>query len=146
MTVAPVPEGYATLTPYLVVPDPLALFAFLTAALGASEVRRTSLPDGTVFNIEARIGGSMVMLVQGRPGHLARSAALYVYVPDVDAAYAQAVATGGVSTMAPQDQFYGDRGAGFRDPAGNDWWLATRIENLSSEELARRAAARLSAR
>ena len=141
MPVAPVPPGYATVTPYLVVADPRGLFAFHVDALGATEIRRTSLPDGSVFNIEARIGGSTVMFVQGRPGHEIRTAAFYVYVPDVDAAYARALAAGGVSTMPPADQFYGDRAAGFRDPAGNDWWLASRIETLSTEEISRRAAA-----
>jgi PhnB protein len=141
MKVTPVPAGYATVTPYLVVPDALALFTFLTNAIDATEVRRTSLPNGSVLNIEMRIGSSMIMLVQGRPEHEVRKTAFYVYVPNVDEAHARAVAAGGVSTMEPADQFYGDRGAGFRDPAGNDWWLASRIEDLSSEELARRVAA-----
>jgi PhnB protein len=141
MKVTPVPAGYATVTPYLVVPDALALFTFLTNAIGATEVRRTSLPNGSVLNIEMRIGSSMIMLVQGRPEHEVRKTAFYVYVPNVDEAHARGVAAGGVSTMEPADQFYGDRGAGFRDPAGNDWWLASRIEDLSSEELARRVAA-----
>ena len=93
------------------------------------------------MNIEARIGDAMLMIVQGRPGHERRTAAFYVYVADVDAAYARAIAAGGSSTMEPADQFYGDRGAGFKDPFGNDWWLATRLEDLSTEELARRVAA-----
>ena len=138
---APVPSGYGTITPYLVVPDALALFDFLVDAVGAAEVRRTSLPDGAVFNIELRVGSSMLILVQGRPDHELRPTAFYVYVSDVDSAYAQALAAGGVSLMEPADQFYGDRGAGFRDTAGNNWWLATRKEDLSSEDLARRIAA-----
>jgi PhnB protein len=141
MTTTPIPSGYATLTPYLVVPDAVALFAFLVRAMTATEVRRTSRPDGSVLNIEVRIGSSMMMLVQGRPEHDVRTTASYVYVPNVDEAYAQAISAGGASTMSPQDQFYGDRGAGFRDPVGNDWWLATRIEDLSDEDLARRVVA-----
>jgi PhnB protein len=113
MKVTPVPAGYATVTPYLVVPDALALFAFLTNAIGATEVRRTSLPNGSVLNIEMRIGSSMIMLVQGRPEHEVRKTAFYVYVPNVDEAHARGVAAGGVSTMEPADQFYGDRGRGF---------------------------------
>jgi len=137
----PIPDGYGTITPYLVVNDALGLFAFLQRAMEAVEVRRTSLPDSSVFNIEMKIGTSMVMLVQGRPDHKVRTTAFYVYVPDVDLAYAQALSAGGVSIMEPADQFYGDRGAGFRDTAGNDWWLASRFEDLSSAELAERVAA-----
>ena len=82
----------------------------------------------------------MIILVQGRPNHEVRPTAFYVYVPDAASAYRQALAAGGTSTMEPADQFYGDRGAGFRDPAGNDWWLATRLEDLLSEDLAARIA------
>jgi PhnB protein len=82
----------------------------------------------------------MIILVQGRPDQQVNPTGFYVYVSDVVAIYQQALAAGGVSTMEPADQFYGDRGAGFRDPAGNDWWLATRIEDLSSDDLARRIA------
>src|SRR6195952_5407277 len=109
MSVAPVPAGYHTITPYLVMPDAPATFAFLAAAFGAVEVRRTPTPDGGVLNIEARVGDSMVMVVQGRPGHEARPASLYLYVPDVDAAFARAVAAGGAPLLAPADMFYGDR-------------------------------------
>jgi uncharacterized glyoxalase superfamily protein PhnB len=142
MSVSAVPAGYHTVTPYLVVPDTPAAFAFLAAAFGAAEVRRTPTPDGGVLNIEARVGDSMVMLVQGRPGHAARPASLYLYVPDVDAAYARAVAAGSVPLLAPADMFYGDRSAGVADPAGNDWWITARREDLGTHELGARAAAR----
>lgn len=142
MSIDPVPPGYHTVTPYLVVSDAAAAFAFLKAAFGAVEVRRTPTPDGGVLNVEARVGNSMVMVVQGRPGHEARPASLYLYVPDVDAAYARAVAAGGASLLAPTDMFYGDRSAGVADTAGNHWWVNARREILSTDELAARTAAR----
>ena len=142
MSVAPVPAGYHTITPYLVVPDAPAAFAFLAAAFGAVEVRRTPTPDGGALNVEARVGDSMVMVVQARAGHEARPASLYLYVPDVDAAYARAVAAGGVPLLAPADMFYGDRSAGVADAAGNHWWINARRENLGTDELRARVAAR----
>jgi uncharacterized glyoxalase superfamily protein PhnB len=140
MTIPPIPDGYSTITPYLVVANAVSLFQFLARAFGATEIRRSPMPDGSVLNIEARIGSSMVMIVQGRQAHDIRPFALYMYVPDVDAAYRQALDAGGRSIMEPADQFYGDRGAGIEDPAGNNWWLATRIESLTTEELGRRIA------
>jgi len=118
MTVEPIPTGYTTVTPYLVVADPLALFAFLQNAFAAIEIRRSPLPDGGAFNIETRIGNAMVMLVLARPDHDLRPTALYLYVPDVDGVYEKAIQAGGISLSQPEDQFYGDRCAGIQDPAG----------------------------
>jgi PhnB protein len=140
MPVSPVPSGYHTVTPYLIVPGATALFAYLAEAFGVDEVRRTAAPGGGVLNIEARIGDSMVMLVEARSAHDARPASLYLYVPDVDVVHARAVAAGGVSLMEPEDMFYGERSAGVADPAGNHWWISARTEDLSSDELAARAA------
>jgi uncharacterized glyoxalase superfamily protein PhnB len=66
----------------------------------------------------------------------------YLYVPDTDAAYAAAMAAGGLSTLEPADQFYGDRNAGVQDPWGNNWWIATHIEDVSPEEVQKRMAGR----
>ncbi|MEO6878703.1 MAG: VOC family protein [Gemmatimonadaceae bacterium] len=137
----PVPSGYHTVSPYLIVPDAPGLFAFLSAAFAAREMRRTQTPDGEVLNIEACVGDSMIMVVQARAAHDARPASLYLYVPDVDAVHARAVAAGAVSLMEPADMFYGDRSAGVVDASGNHWWINTRLEALTSAELTSRVAA-----
>lgn len=141
--VSPVPAGYHTVTPYLIVADAQGLFAFLTDGFGAQEIRRTPTLDGGVLNIEAQIGDSMVMLVQARTAHEARPASLYLYVPDVDATHARAIAAGGVTLMDPADMFYGDRSAGVADRASNHWWINARREALTTAELASRVAARV---
>lgn len=138
MSTNPIPEGYSTITPYLVVADALAAFEFLVRAFDATEIRRSPLPDGTVFNMEARIGNSMVMVVQRRPDHDMRPMALYLYVPVVDLVYEKALAAGARSLLVPADQFYRDRCAGVQDPAGNTWWIASRIEDLTSAEVGER--------
>lgn len=140
-TVKPVPDGYHTLTPYLTVQDAGALLAFLTQAFDAVETLRMSGPDGAVRHAEARIGDSIVMIGQAREQWTPRPGTIYVYVPDVDATYARALAAGAVSLREPATQDYGDRSGGVQDPQGNQWWLATHVEDVSPEELERRSAA-----
>ena len=139
MTVKPVPEGYHTLTPYLVVDDVERVIDFLKAAFDAVEKERIAGKDGRVGHAELLIGDSHVMLGGAQPQWPARSCMIYVYVPDTDATYARALAAGGTSVQEPADMFYGDRNAGVNDPAGNSWWIATHQEDLAPEELARRA-------
>jgi len=135
MAVKPIPEGYHTVTPYLIVDNAAAVIAFLEKAFGA-EVRSLSRsPDGLIMNAEVRIGTSMVMLADARDGIKKQTVSLYVYVEDVDTAYARAVAAGGSSTMEPADMFYGDRHGGVQDPSGNNWWIATHIEDVSDVEI-----------
>jgi PhnB protein len=129
--VKPIPDGYHTVTPYLLVNDAARLIEFLKDGLGAEEIGRMPGPDGAIAHAEVRIGNSVVMMGQpgeGNPG--ATTSALYLYFEDVDAVYKRAVAAGGVSTEEPADQFYGDRRAGVRDPCGNTWWLATHIKDV----------------
>jgi uncharacterized glyoxalase superfamily protein PhnB len=137
-----IPDGYTAVTPYLIVADTLNLLDYLSKALGAKEVRRTPAPSGPPFNIEVRIGDAMIMLVQARARHPKRPADLYHYVNDVDQVYKQAITAGGTSLMEPEDVFYGERQAGIEDPAGNRWWISARTEELTTEELAERAAQR----
>lgn len=137
-----VPKGYHTVTPYLVVPNGLAFLAFVEKAFGAVEKSRTLRPDGTIANAELLIGDSMLMAAQAREPWPAMPAGFYLYVPDTDATYQAALAAGAVSTMAPADQFYGDRNAGVQDPWGNNWWIATHIEDVDEAEVQRRMAAR----
>ena len=136
-----IPEGYHTITPYLVVENPGRLIDFLTRAFGARETERIAQPDGSIMHAEVRIGDSAVMMGGAGSQHPAKLAGLYLYVEDVDAAYAKALQAGATSITAPADQFYGDRSAGVTDPAGNTWWIATHIEDVPREQLASRAEA-----
>ncbi len=141
MAVNPIPDGYHTITPYLVVQGVPKLIDFLKEAFGGVEKECMTLPDGTVIHAEVRIGDSLVMMGEARGQFKPMPGSLYLYVPDTDAAYKRALQAGGMTTMEPADQFYGDRNAGVMDPAGNLWWIATRQEDVPPDELERRAAA-----
>ena len=135
-----VPEGYHTVTPYLRVSDPRLVLAFAGRAFGARVTEQLTAPDGSVMHAEMRVGDSLVMLGGAPDGSPPFPAMLYLYLPDVDDAYRRALDAGGTSLREPEDQFYGDRVGAVRDAGGNEWWLATRKETLSAEELARRVA------
>jgi len=139
--VKPVPDGYHTVTPYLVVEDAGALIEFLTRAFGARTRYSHRGPDGKVAHAEMQIGDSIVMMGSARGDTQPLVMALYLYVPNCDELYRQAIAAGGTSIGEPTDQFYGDRHGGIKDPSGNSWWLATHIEDVSEQELGRRMAA-----
>lgn len=141
MAVRPIPEGYHTVTPMLVVEGVDNLIAFLKQAFGAEEKERHLRPDGRVMHAEVRIGDSMIMMGDpiGNFKHMPGS--FYLYVEDVDAAYRKAIEAGATSVMEPADQFYGDRNGGVQDSIGNLWWIATRKEDVPPEELSRRAQA-----
>jgi PhnB protein len=139
MAVRPIPEGYHSVTPYLVVPGVARLIEFLKQAFAAIETERMAGPDGTVMHAEVQIGDSRVMMGEAHGEYHPMPAVLQLYVEDVDAVYERAVRAGGTSLEPPTDQFYGDRRGGVRDPSGNQWWIGTRKEDLSTDELARRA-------
>jgi uncharacterized glyoxalase superfamily protein PhnB len=139
--VSPVPEGYHSVQAYLMVPDAETLIAFAKQVFGAVEVHRTTDSDGNVRHAEIRIGDSIVMLGQAAGEYRAQAASLYVYVPDVDAVYAKALAAGATSLIVPADQFYGDRSGGVLDAQGITWWMGTHIEDVAPDELRRRAEA-----
>ena len=141
MSVRPIPEGYHSVTPYLVATGVDRLLEFVKEAFGATELHRSSRPDGTIMHAEIQIGDSRIMMGEAKEGFPPIHAALYLYVPDTDAVYKQAVAAGGTSIMEPADQFYGDRNAGVKDLSGNQWWIGTHIEDVEPEELKRRAEA-----
>jgi PhnB protein len=138
MAVKAIPEGYHSLTPYLTVEGAAQLIEFLKKAFDAQERHRSTRPDGTVWHAELFVGNSPVMIAEPTEAWKPMSTALYFYLDDVDAAYKRALAAGATSMMPPTDQFYGDRMAGVLDPSKNIWWLATHIEDVSPEELARR--------
>lgn len=141
MAVQPIPDGFHTVTPYLCVSGAAKLVDFLSRAFDATEIHRTTRGDGSIGHAQFKIGNSFVMLAEAAPPWQPMPMTLYLYVPDTDATYHSAMAAGGKSLMEPADMFYGDRNAGVQDPAGNLWWIATHIEDIAPEELARRAAA-----
>ena len=141
MTVKPIPDGYHSVTPYLTVQGAAKLIDFLKQAFEAQEIERLTRPDGAIGHAEVKIGDSIVMMGEAGGEWTPMPGAMYLYVNDVDATYKRALQAGAVSTMEPMDQFYGDRSAGVKDPSGNQWWIATHKEDLSPEELAKRAQA-----
>lgn len=144
--VDPIPQHLHTVTPRLVVPGGDATFDFYARAFGAEEVgERFTGPDGELIHAEIRIGDSAVMLTgaseQGRvPGDGPVTAIMTTYWADVDAAWQRAVGAGAEVIFPLADQFYGERGGRLRDPFGHQWMLSQVIEDVSREELERRAA------
>ena len=141
MAVKPIPDGYHTITPYLVVQGAPKLIDFLQQAFEAQETERITQPDGTIGHAEVRIGDSVVMMAEARGEWKPMPSAMYLYVNDTDAVYQRALQAGAISTMEPANQFYGDRSAGVRDPSGNQWWIATHQEDVPPNELKKRAEA-----
>ena len=141
MSVKPIPEGFHSVTPYLVVPGVARLIDFLKQAFEAQELHRTAQPDGTVMHAEVRIGDSVVMMGETMGERKPMPGCIYLYVNDTDAVYRRALQAGATSLMEPADRFYGDRNAGVQDPAGNQWWIATHQEDVSPEEMAKRVEA-----
>lgn len=141
MAVKPIPDGYHSVAPYLVVEGAARLLDFVKRAFDAEETMRLAAPQGRIGHAEIRIGDSAVMIADVPAGSAPMPATIHLYVADADATYRRALDAGATSLHPPTDQFYGDRNAGVIDPAGNRWWIATRIENLSRDELARRAEA-----
>jgi len=149
MTVKPIPDGYHTITPYLSIQNAATAIDFYKRALGATELFRLEAPGGKIGHAEIRIGDSAIMLADPcaegpfrDPQSLGGSSiGLHLYVEDVDALFAQAVAAGAQVVRPVQDQFYGDRTGTLADPYGHVWFIATHKEDLSQEEINQRAEA-----
>jgi PhnB protein len=139
MATQPIPDGYHTVTPYLIVDDADGVISFLREAFGAEELMRMNMPDGSVMHAELQLGDSKLMLGGASERWPAHPSVLHLYLEDVDAAYHRALAAGATSVMEPADQFYGDRQAGVRDLAGNQWWIATHVEDVPPDEMQRRS-------
>jgi PhnB protein len=140
MAVKPIPEGYHSVTPYLIVDGAGALIDFMKQAFDAEETVRMDTPDGKIGHAEFRIGDSIVMLADSATSDWdAMPATVVVYVEDVDKTYRRALEAGGTSVRDVADQFYGDRAGGVRDSVGNHWWIHTHVEDVPPEEMARRA-------
>jgi PhnB protein len=136
----PIPKGFTTVTPYLCVVQVAKLIDFLKQAFAAEVIARMDGPEGSVMHAEVKIGDSIVMIGQV-PAERATRAMLHLYVADADATYKKALAAGATSVREMANQFYGDRSGGVRDAFGNDWYIATHVEDVSPEEMKRRMAA-----
>ncbi|CAG0989319.1 hypothetical protein GPROT1_02874 [Gammaproteobacteria bacterium] len=149
MSVKAIPDGYHTVTPYLHVQGAAQAIEFYQRAFGATELFRLVAPNGNIGHAEIKIGDSAIMLADPcetgefrSPQSLGGSSvSLHVYVEDVDARFAQAVSAGAKVRRPLQDQFYGDRTGALEDPFGHVWFLATHKEDLTPEEIGRRAEA-----
>jgi PhnB protein len=146
----PIPDGYHSVTPYLICRNAAQAIAFYQKALGAKELFRFPGPNGTIGHAELQIGDSHIMMAD-EPGEGSwrspqavggtTTVTLVLYVKDVDAVFRQAVAAGGKEVQKVENKFYGDRMGTLQDPFGHVWSIGTHIEDVSPEEMARRAAA-----
>jgi PhnB protein len=144
MAVAPIPPGYSTVTPYLITRGAAKAIDFYKKAFGAVELFRLAGPDGKIAHAEIKIGNAPVMLADGMSDHAdpltlgGTTVSFMVYVPDVDAAFARAVAAGATVQRPVADQFYGDRTGTLADPFGHVWSLGTHVEDVAPAEMERR--------
>jgi PhnB protein len=149
MAVKPVPDGYHTVTPYLIIDGAAQAIEFYKRAFGATELLRLPDAKGRIAHAEIKIGDSVIMLADEHhemgyrgPRTLGGTAvSVLLYMPDVDAVFDRAIKAGGKSRRAVADQFYGDRMGTFEDPFGHVWTIGTHIEDVAPEEMNRRMAA-----
>ena len=147
--VKPIPDGYPRVSPYLIVDGAADAIEFYKTVLGATERMRMPAPNNTVGHAELQIDESVIMLADEFPDMGARApksvggtpVTIAVYVEDVDDVFARALATGAKSLREVENQFYGDRSGQFEDPWGHKWSVATHVEDVPPDELARRMAA-----
>jgi uncharacterized glyoxalase superfamily protein PhnB len=141
--VRPIPEGFHTVTPHLVCANAAEAIEFYKKAFGAVEVGRMPSPDGKIMHASLRIGDSPLMLADEFPGYgslgplalKGTPVVIHLYVQDVDAVYAQAVAAGAQAAMPPAEMFWGDRYGQLVDPFGHRWSLATHTRDLTPEQM-----------
>jgi len=143
MAVKPIPDEYPRVTPYLVVDGAADVIEFAKQVFGATQRGGVyTTPDGKIGHSELQLGDSVIMCADAATSSEGKAfpAVLNVYVEDVDAVYAKALSLGASSLREPANQFFGDRSAGVQDTAGNQWWIATHVEDVPPDELAKRAA------
>lgn len=149
----PIPDGYPRVTPYLYVDGASSAIDFYCEVLGATERMRMPGPDGRLGHAELEIGDSVIMLADENPEMDVRSPtalggtpmSLHVYVDDADSVFARAIQAGAKALRPVEDQFYGDRSGQFEDPFGHRWNVATHVEDVPPDEMAKRAAAAMAA-
>ncbi|QBD80820.1 VOC family protein [Ktedonosporobacter rubrisoli] len=135
-----IPEGYHSVTPWIISRDTARFLDFISKAFGAQELGRVYNEDGSIGHAEARIGDSIVMAFDAHEGWPDTPCFLRLFVPDGDAVYQQALAAGATAVSEMTSLAFGDRVGRLRDPFDNLWWIQTRLENLTFEEMAKRAA------
>lgn len=148
-TVKPIPKGYHSVTPYLIIKGAARAIDFYKHAFGAVETLRVPGPNGTIGHAELRIGDSIIMLADEMQSGPYRSpeafggspVSLMIYIANVDDVFARALSLGARQSRAVQDQFYGDRSGNLIDPFGHVWTIATHVEDVSLEEMQRRTEA-----
>jgi PhnB protein len=148
MPVKPIPDGYHTATPHLIIQGAARAIDFYKQAFDATELFRLAGPNGKVDHAEIKIGNSVIMLAdefpdmgfRGPQSLGASASSIMLYVEDVDARFKQALAAGAVEVRPVQDQFYGDRSGTLKDPFGHVWTISTHKEDLSPAEIDRRYA------
>ena len=132
------PEGYHSVTPFVIVRDSAKFLDFLAEAFGAQELGRMVGEDGRIGHAETRIGDSVVMMFDAKPDWPDTPAFLRLYVDDPDAAFDRALKAGATSVTELGNMPWGDRAGRVRDPFGNLWWIMARVEDLTEEEIERR--------
>jgi PhnB protein len=132
--VSPVPPGYHTVTPFVIVKGASQFIDFMKEAFGAVEMTRVADESGAIGHAEVRIGDSVVMLFDSKEDWPQTPAFLRIYIEDVDTFYERAIQAGGTSVTKPTNMPWGDRSCRVRDPFGNLWWIMTRMEEVSPEE------------
>jgi PhnB protein len=135
MAVKAIPEGYHSVTPILVVKNAPALIDFLKQAFDGKEKYRMKDPNGNIMHAEVTVGDSAIMLSEATEERGPVPTGIYLYVDDADSSYRKAIKAGAVSVMPLEDQFWGDRSGCVKDPTGNNWWIATHVEDVSPEEM-----------
>lgn len=133
-----IPEGFHTVTPFLMVDGAAQLIKFIEQVFDGEITLLMKGEGETVMHATMRIGDSTIMLSDASEKYGAVGCMLHLYVEDMDTVYNKAIAAGGVSLREPTNEFYGDRSAGIRDAWNNQWWIATRIEDVSEEEMQKR--------
>lgn len=147
-----IPDGYNSVTPYMCIKGAAKAIEFYKSAFGATEFVRMAGPDGQIMHAELKIGDSIIMLSDEQPQRGALSPhsvggtpiTLHLYVANVDAVVQKAVDAGAKLDQPVKDQFYGDRTGSLTDPFGHKWYVATHVEDVSPEEMKKRAAAAMS--
>ena len=141
MTVQFIPPGYHTITPYLIVSGLPGTVSFLEKVFDAKTTVAPMLrPDGSIMHTELQVGDSRIMMAEATEQWRPMPSSIFLYLPDCDAIFKRALASGATSLMEPADQFYGDRMGGVLDHSGNQWWIATHVEDVTPVEMERRKA------
>lgn len=138
-SVQPIPEGFSTVSQFIMADDVEKIINFCQKAFDAQIVSELRSSDGKIWHAQVKIGESMILFGDTMGMHAGTTSCTYLYVKDANAMYQKAINAGGKSVQEPKDMFYGDHSGGITDPAGNYWFVATHIEDVKQDELERRA-------